>query len=163
MSPKRAFLKKKKTAAAFTFTRYVHAEVDAVDRVHIEGAGRHEHGRVPLGAFTPRRVRRLVLPAEVGFSLHDSPPQLGAICTPASQHLHTQRFDSITNDYLSVFTYQGINSINPKMCILTLPSSALARLMHGSLKKSAPILCCGPFLVKYQLVSVSILWSLELH
>lgn len=115
--------KKKKKKAAFTFTRYVHAEVDAVDRVHIDGAWRHEHGRVPRGAFTPCRVRRLVLPAEVGFSLHDSPPQLGAICAPASQHLHTQRFDSIINYYLFVCLFSLIKALILKCASLLCPAS----------------------------------------
>lgn len=87
----------------FTFARDVHAEVDSVDRVHIDGPGRHEHGGVPLGSFTPRRMRRLVLPAEVGFRLHDSSPQLGTVYAPASQHLHTQRFESTFHNYIFLF------------------------------------------------------------
>lgn len=58
VEPKKGFLKRVPLHASvevismtFTFTGHVHTEVDAVDGIHIDGAGLHEHGSVPLGAF----------------------------------------------------------------------------------------------------------------
>ena len=72
---------------AFTFTRHIHTEIDAVDWVYIDCARLHEHGCIPLCAFASCRVRGFVLPTKVGFSFHYSPSQLSTICTPAAQHL----------------------------------------------------------------------------
>lgn len=77
----------------FTFTGHVHAEVDAIDWIHVDGARLHEHGRIPLCALASCRVGGFVLPPKVGFSLHYPPPQLGTIRTPAGQHLKCKGAD----------------------------------------------------------------------
>lgn len=72
---------------AFTFTRHIHTEVDAIDWIHIDCSRLHEHGFVPLSAFSSCRVWSFVLPTKIGLSFHYPPSQLSTICVPASQYL----------------------------------------------------------------------------
>lgn len=99
----------------FTFTGHVHAEVDAINGIHVDGARLHEHGCISLRALPSRWVRGLVLTPKVGFSLHYPPPQFSTICTPADQHLRCKWVDflSINSYFLWVENFFFMKNVMP--------------------------------------------------
>lgn len=74
--------------AALTPAGDVHAEVHAVDEVHIQGARPHEHAAVARCLPAPPRVGSLVLRPQVRLRLHDAPTELGAVPQVSHQDLH---------------------------------------------------------------------------
>lgn len=76
-----------KGAGSLTLAGDIHAKIDAINGVDVDGARLHEHGCVSFCALATSRVRCLVFPAQVGLRLHHPASQLRAVRMPAHQHL----------------------------------------------------------------------------
>lgn len=73
--------------ALLTLARDIHAEVHAVDDVHVQSPWPHEHGTVAGGLPTTPRVGSFILWPQVCLSLHNAATELCAIVKPPDQDL----------------------------------------------------------------------------